>query len=145
MNDFHVIVRPLGSANLESISNASWAGNAIEAWRVSPESDVLGAQGFGVDYETVAAQLAAIPRLYIEPDGSFVWVSSVDPDDRIDGQTTDDGRQLLYVELRGRCEWSQFANVVEQFGVSTSDLIFQLLPEALLIKESQLRHMFFNA
>lgn len=145
MNDFHVIARPLGSANLDPISNASWSGNAIEAWRVSTDSPVLGAQGFGVDYETVATQLAAIPRLYIEPDGSFVWVSSVDPDYRIDGQTTDDGRQLLYVELRGRCDWKQFANVIEQFGVSTSDLIFQLLPEALLIKEPQLRQMFFGS
>ena len=144
MNDFHVIVRPVGSACLDPISDASWNGIAMEAWRVSPDSAALGAQGFGVDYETVSNQLVTIPRLFLEPDGSFVWVSSADPDHRIDGQTTDDGRQLLYVELRGRCEWNQFANVIEHFGVSVSGLIFQLLPEALLIKASQLRQTFFD-
>lgn len=54
--------------------------------------------------------LAAIPRLFIEPDGSFVWPSapSQRPAWQIDGNLVDGGDVLYYVELKGNCPSDAF-------------------------------------
>lgn len=71
----------------------------------------------GVTFDEAAARLAALPRLYFEPDGSFVWVDS-DGARRwqLDGQLNDRGKQLDHVELKGSCTAAACAALLACFG-----------------------------
>lgn len=139
MRDFHTIVRPLGEALLGSSTRVPWSDTTVEARMLAEGSPQLEQQGFGATYEDFAEQLSKVPRLYIEPDGSYVWVSSEDPTRRVWGQITDDGQQVLYLELRGRCQWDDLAAIVGMIGWPETQLIFQLMPDAVLVEESQFR------
>jgi len=142
LRDFHAIIRPIGSAQFVAGSPGVWSGAAgkpIDVWSVAPDSPSLETQSFKLTYEAFAETLSQVPRLFLEPDGSFVWVSNEDPSHRISGQITDDGSRVLYLELRGRCCWEELAVVVKILGWPEVRLAFQLLPEAMLVKEIQFR------
>lgn len=141
MREFHIIVRPLGASRLGESIQTRWSDTKVSAWTLADDSPPLAQQGFGSSYEDFSEQLSQVPRLYIEPDGSFVWVSSIDPVRRISGQITDDGKQVLYLELRGRCQWEDMTEIVRMIGWPQTELIFQMLPEALLVQESQFREV----
>ena len=94
------------------------------------------ATGFSKSYETVAESLAEIPRLYIEPDGSFVWVSSEDVARKINGQVTDDGSQVMFVEFRGRALQKDIDPILSTLRDPVTDLQVQLLPGGEIIDES---------
>lgn len=144
MRDFHTIIRPIGSAQLVAGEPRIWSGAAderIHTWKVGSGSPSLETQSFEMAYETFAEDLAKVPRLFLEPDGSFVWVSNADPTHRISGQVTDDGSRVLYLELRGRCCWDELATVLGILGWPGAELAFQLLPEAMLIREEQFREL----
>lgn len=142
MRDFHAIIRPIGSAQLVAGSPSIWSGAAderVDAWSVDNDSPSLETQSFEMTYEAFAEILAKVPRLFLEPDGSFVWVSNSDPSHRISGQITDDGSSVLYLELRGRCDWDELTVVLAILGWPDIKLAFQLLPEAMLVLEDQFR------
>lgn len=54
-----------------------------------------------VTYEQAVERLEALPRMLLEPDGSFVWSGSQPRPWQIDGVLYDAGGQLGYVELNG--------------------------------------------
>jgi len=73
---------------------------------------LVGAEGaaLGTNFDTVAEQLGAIPRLHLELDGSFVWVGE---GWQIDGMLYDRDNRLRYVDLKGNCPlsvWQQLAS-----------------------------------
>ena len=141
MKSFHAIIRPLGETRLvNNLTSASWGGEAVAVWGVADDSPGLATQSFAFDYDTLQSKLSEVARLYIEPDGSFVWVSSEDASRRISGQITDDGERVLYLELRGKCRWNDLSTVVlKKLDWPETSLAFQLLPESLLVEEQQFR------
>jgi hypothetical protein len=55
-------------------------------------------------FEETSEALSAIPRLFIEPDGSFVWTGEEAGQPwQVDGNLSDRCDSLAYVELKGRC------------------------------------------
>ncbi len=144
VRDFHIIVRPLGAVQFASSSIATWSGapeSPLAVWSVAEDSVSLGSQAFQFPYEVLAASLSRVPRLFLEPDGAFVWVSPEDPARRVNGQITDDGEQVLYLELRGRCSFEDLAVIFQMLGWPEVELVYQLLPEAMLVRESQFREV----
>jgi hypothetical protein len=102
--------------------------------------EVLAAVAFPVTFEQAEAALTALPRLFIEPDGSFVWVA----DDaqrswQVDGQLYDRDGRLLYVELKGRCPAEAFDRLLCTVGWPTVPLTFQLVREAVYLDEASFR------
>jgi hypothetical protein len=86
-----------------------------------PESASATAQPpapFAVTFEQVFAALEACPRMYIEPDGSFVWVGQELLEDgssaawQLDGHLYDRDERLLYVELQGICPRASFMQIL---------------------------------
>ena len=58
-----------------------------------------------VAFEAAFAALSELPRLFIEPDGSFVCTSP--PGEaawQLDGNLVDGGATLYYCELKGSCK-----------------------------------------
>lgn len=113
------------------------AGRSLEALDLSPARlDVP----LPVTFEEALERLEPLPRMYAEPDGSFVWVSERDePAWQVDGLLVDQGGRLAYVELRGACSVESFDRLLACFGWPASPVVFQLLREALFLDEAAFR------
>jgi len=100
----------------------------------------LGVQ-FPVSFEQAADALGALPRMYCEPDGSFVWVSAADqePKWQVDGVLYDRAGRLLHVDLKGDCPEDKFDELLGSFGWPTVAFIFQLAREAVFLEEREFR------
>jgi hypothetical protein len=90
-----------------------------------------------VTFEQVAAALEVLPRMYFEPDGSFVWVAPEgEPHWQLDGQLQDRGAQLDYVELKGTCAEAACAQLWEILRGDAPRLVFQLVAEGVFVDEA---------
>jgi hypothetical protein len=95
-----------------------------------------------VTFEAAAAALEALPRLYFEPDGSFLWVSSEGPMPwQLEGQLQDRGAQLDHVEIKGTCDAAAFAALQQALGGDSHPLVFQLVQAAVVIDEATAQHL----
>ena len=93
-----------------------------------------------VSFEEVAALLAPLPRMFIEPDGSFVWTSGGrDPAWQLDGVLYDAAGRLMYVELKGSCPVGQFDQLLAALKRPTGELMFQLIAEGVYLGEAEFR------
>ncbi len=68
-------------------------------------------------WEAAFEKLAELPRMFAEPDGSFLWTSD-DPlvPWQLEGTLFDDGQVIRRVELVGNCplrEWQQFLSAFD--------------------------------
>ena len=86
---------------------------------------------FNVTFEDVFSALEAWPRMYIEPDGSFVWVGqdsladgSVSPW-QLDGHLYDRDQRLLYVELQGTCPRAAFEQLLAACQVTLAETLIE--------------------
>ncbi len=134
MSSFHIIVRP--SEGRLPASKIDIRGAEVLTYRLDSDS---GAAGFSVSYEELSQKLSQIERLFIEPDGSFVWVSPDNTEQKLNGQITDDGKHVMFLELRGNCPFHSMEPVLAGLGWPTCRLLFQQLPEANLFDEEGIR------
>lgn len=94
-----------------------------------------------VTFEAAGAALAALPRLYFEPDGSFVWVADDKTGWQVDGVLYDRAGRLLYAELKGRCPAARFDQLLACLGWPAAALVFQWPREAVFTDEAEFRRL----
>jgi len=95
---------------------------------------------FACSFEQSYTRLAALERMYCEPDGSFVWVSSQgEPAWQVDGNLYDRNERLLFVDLKGTCPSEQFDRLLSALGWPGTPLMFQLTRDAIFLDEAQFR------
>ncbi len=100
----------------------------------------LGSLSFERSFEEVSAALAALERLYIEPDGSFVWVSSrQEAPWQVDGMLYDHQNRVRLVDLKGTCPADQFDRLLTTLGWPATPLMFQLTRQAIWLGEAEFR------
>lgn len=105
--------------------------------RLVVRGDEVG-PGFDVTFETVGERLAGKERLYFEPDGSFVWVASVDVQPwQLDGLLADRADRLLYAELKGTCPPAALDELLTAIGRPAEGFMFQLVREAVFLGEEE--------
>jgi hypothetical protein len=99
------------------------------------------AEPLGIRFEEAAERLEKLPRMYVEPDGSFVWVSSSEADRswQLDGNLYDRAESLVFVDVSGTCPPGAFDEVLRCFGWPDTPLIFQLTRQALFLDETEFR------
>jgi len=105
------------------------------------------ASRFALTYDQVAEQLENLPQLFLEPDGSFVWVGKDHghgPLWRLDGQLTDGGPALELLELKGYCGREQLDAVLTMLGWPQHAVRFHLPQEGVFLDESEFRHRFIT-
>jgi hypothetical protein len=112
-------------------------GRVYRTLRMPPEGT---ATPFPVSFENAAEVLAALPRLFLEPDGSFVWVA----DDlhrtwQVDGHLYDRAGQLLFAELKGACPAEAFDRLLGALGWPRAALVFQLVRQGIYLDEVEFR------
>jgi len=96
-----------------------------------------------ITFDQATAVLQQLKRLFIEPDGSFVWTGA-DADGQpwqVDGNLIDQGDALAYVELKGRCPQEQFECLLATFGWPQSPLAFHLPERGAMCSETDFRQL----
>jgi hypothetical protein len=101
----------------------------------SPTGDLLptadgNALPLPLTFDEAYANLARLPRLFIEPDGAFLWMG-LDPSGRehwrLDGCLYDSGKQLQYVELKGHCPSSIWSDLTSALAATNANAMVQLV------------------
>ena len=95
-------------------------------------------------FEEAVATLEKLERMFVEPDGSFVWVSpraigSAVGSWQLDGNLFDRNGRLLLVDLKGRCPETEFDQLLTAFGWPGTPVIFELTREAIFLDETEFR------
>jgi hypothetical protein len=99
---------------------------------------------FNLSFEQVFSALESIERMYIEPDGSFVWVSSASaesdsPQWQLDGNLFDRNGRLLLVDVKGCCTEQVLDRLLSAVGWPEIPVMFELAREAVFLDESAFR------
>jgi hypothetical protein len=93
-------------------------------------------------FEDAAAALSSLPRMYCEPDGSFVWVSAaLEPAWQVDGNLYDRDGRLLFVDVKGSCPVARFDELLRALGWPATTFVFQLVREAIFLDEAEFRRV----
>lgn len=97
---------------------------------------------FAASFEEAGERLQALPRMYFEPDGSFVWVSNAGgPAWQVDGVLYDRGGRLQHVDLKGTCPAAEFDGLLAALGWPATPVMFQLVREAVFLDEAEFRRV----
>jgi hypothetical protein len=95
---------------------------------------------FAITFEEAADRLAQLPRMHVEADGSFVWVSATaDGSWQIDGVLYDRGGRLLFADLKGNLSPHGLDELLAALGWPQTPVIFQLVREAVFLDEATFR------
>ncbi len=100
---------------------------------------------FELSFEEVAQRLTELPRMFLEPDGSFVWVvDDLDRQYQLDGSLYDDGVRMLHVELKGTFDSTALDTFLSRLGWPTQSVIFQLVQQGIYLSEGEFRRFAFS-
>jgi hypothetical protein len=95
---------------------------------------------FEKSFEAASEALLVLERMFLEPDGSFVWVSTAKERPwQLDGVLYDRAERLLYVDLKGACTLDDFDRLLEALGWPETPVMFQLVREAVFLDEAEFR------
>ena len=94
-----------------------------------------------ISFDAALAQLLQLPRLFIEPDGSFVWRGTdvAGHEWQVDGNLIDRGDVLAHVELKGSCPEKQLNELLPALGWPDQGLAFQLPRRGIVLSEGEFR------
>lgn len=118
----------------------------VDPWGTWPTL-VIPRQALGVpmacDFDAACARLAAIDRLHVEADGSFVWAgprrSAGAAAWQVDGNVSELLGRVLQVDLRGGCPGDAFDRLLGAFGWPAEPMLVQLLRPAVFLDETDFR------
>jgi len=98
------------------------------------------AHPFRCTWDEAAAALDSLPRMILEPDGSWIW-SGGEAHRRwqIDGHLYDFEDRLHRVELHGTCPPEMFDKLLRCIGWPVTQLSFELVREGRQLGESGFR------
>lgn len=98
------------------------------------------ARPFDVTFDDAGDRLSALPRMFFEPDGSFVWRGERDGRTwQVDGNLYDGGGRLQYVDLKGECPSDEFDRILTALGWPATTIVIQLTRHALYLSERDFR------
>jgi len=116
------------------------AGGRFSTLAVAPAT--LAATLFDCTFEEASERLEALERMFLEPDGSFVWTSSQsDQAWQVDGNLYDRAGRLSFVDLNGCCPAGEFDRLLAAFGWPRTNFVFQLTREAIVLDEAEFRRI----
>ena len=93
--------------------------------------------GFAQSFEEVQAALEQLPRMFFEPDGSFVWkIADGLPRQQLDGLLFDRDGRVRFVELKGACAHEEFERFIAALGTPVEGCLFQLVREAIVLDDT---------
>lgn len=99
---------------------------------------VSAAQGYRLPaFDALLEAYRLLPRMFIEPDGSFVWRAEDDSGIwQVDGNLIDQGDSLAYVELKGSCLRERLEELLGPLGWPDAKLTFSLPRRGVSLSKS---------
>jgi hypothetical protein len=96
-----------------------------------------------VGFEVARERLEVLPRMFIEPDGSFVWTGMTKEDEawQVDGNLIDRGDVLAYVELKGGCPSERLDALLRALSWPEAKVVFQLVRTGVVVEEGEFRRV----
>lgn len=135
---WHVTIHARGAIEPPSVDFEldGWRGRRLAARE--PDLTVP----FAVTFEEVAAAFDRLPRMFIEPDGAWVWVSDTDsPPWRLDGMLYDRDQALAYMESKGHAPEHALDRLLVALGWPQTRLVFQLTRVGIWLDEAEFRRL----
>jgi hypothetical protein len=79
-------------------------------------------------FDDALGRLDALPRMFVEPDGAFVWASPRDGQSwQVDGNAFERAGRVLLVDVKGSCPAAAFDALLACFGWPEQSLVVQLV------------------
>lgn len=105
------------------------------------ESAGRPAPRLGLTFDQVAGQLAQLPRMDVEPDGTLLWTGEEAGGERwqIEGVLYDGGASLAHVELKGSCPPGALDALLQALGWPQQRLLVQLPEQGVWLSVEQFR------
>ena len=128
--------RPGGAVPGEDLfdSNAAWPT------LVMPRESA--GETMAIGFDKALERLAALERLYVEPDGSFVWVGpGSERGWQVDGNAYERNGRVLVVEVKGRCPPAAWECLLAVWGWPEEALLVQLVRAGGFVDEPTFRSM----
>ncbi len=123
--------------DISKVESVALDNGTFQTLHLPPESLQ---QPMAVSFEEASELLAQLPRMFLEPDGSFVWTSPADePKWQVDGNLFDRDARLIFVDMNGSCPPAQFDQLLRALGWPQMPLIFQLTRQAVFLDEAEFR------
>jgi len=99
-------------------------------------------ENFHVTFDRASEILIALPRMFLEPDGSFVWTGEQEGQPwQVDGVLYDAGPTLAHVEMSGACPANEFDQFLAALGWPAAPVMFQLIQEGVFVSEEEFRRL----
>jgi hypothetical protein len=112
-------------------------GQLLDTLHVPPP---LLAQPLDRNFEDTIEILSRWERMFVEPDGSFVWVSSQNATPwQVDGNLYDRDELLAFLDIKGCCPPAEFDRLLGALGWPETALMFQLTREGVFLAEAEFR------
>jgi hypothetical protein len=91
-------------------------------------------------FDDAFMRLAKIDRMFVEPDGSFVWTSPREGLSwQVDGNAFEKDGRVLLVDLKGSCPPEAFDRLLTAFGWPAEAVMVQLVKPAVFLDEATFR------
>lgn len=114
-----------------------------DAWGTWPTLAVEHAQTvvpLRTGFDDAFMRLGGIERMFVEPDGSFVWTSPREGLSwQIDGNAFEKDGRVLLVDLKGSCPPAAFDKLLAAFGWPDEAVMVQLVKPAVFLDEATFR------
>jgi len=103
-----------------------------------PPSDLH--EPFAISFEETSANLVHLPRMFLEPDGAWVWVGE-DGGQRwqLDGQLYDREGHLIMVEIKGNCGEFAWEQLLGSLGWPGQPVVVRLVQVGVVLEEPEFR------
>lgn len=119
--------------------------NAMNDFHVLLHAGESTTSKFSKSFEQVSEAFESLPRMFLEPDGSFVWVIEQDEERfQLDGLLTDDGANLLHCELKGNCNAAILDQLLRTLGWPDQEVAVQLVEEGTFLQEADFRKRYVD-
>lgn len=94
----------------------------------------------GVGFDETLARLGRLERMFVEPDGSFVWTGASDGRPwQVDGNAVEMDGRLLLVDVKGACPAAEFDRLLACFGWPEERLMMLLVRPGAVLGEDVFR------
>ena len=141
MRFFHITIHACPD---QTISSKRHRFDAIDVEVLTIDPSCLTVP-FVSTFDNVSSQLSALERVFLEPDGSFVLVSSKGRSDwYLDGLLTDGRTNLMSVELKGVAPWDVFEPLLKTLDWPEQDVILQEMRRGCFFSVEEFRRVFCN-
>jgi hypothetical protein len=99
-----------------------------------------------ISFESACERLNHLPRMFVEPDGALVWVSTDDvhPRWQLDGNLWDRESRLLELELKGHCTARAWEDLLDALQCDPLRLMIRLVRHGVFVEDAEFRRWAFG-